>query len=334
VTVTLPARIGLGTAPLGNMFRDVGEDEADAVLEAAWDAGVRYYDTAPFYGMGLAEQRLGRLLSARPRDSFTLSTKVGRVITDDRREIGSSDEIFAHGRPNDFVYDYSADGVQRSLEDSLKRLGVDSVDIVYVHDIAEDFHGDGWLGAFESARTGAFRALTRLREEGVIAGWGIGTNRVAPLELTLGLEEATPDVFLVAGSYSLMDHAAALDRLMPQAAAQGVQLVIGAPYSSGLLAGGDHFEYAPASDVATARARLIAAVAEAHGVGVKAAALQFSLAHPASRAVIPGTTRPERVPEDSRALAEEVPAAFWADLRREGLVDPRAPLPPGAGAAS
>jgi D-threo-aldose 1-dehydrogenase len=329
VAATIPAGTGFGTAPLGNMFREVAEEEVDAVLEAAWEGGVRYYDTAPFYGMGLAELRLGRLLSARPRDSFTVSTKVGRIITDDRRDIGSSDEIFAHGRPNDFVYDYSDDGVQRSLEDSLKRLGLDSVDIVYVHDIAQDFHGDAWLGAFESARTGAFRALTRLRDEGVIGGWGIGTNRVEPLELTLGLEEATPDVFLVAGSYSLMDHAQALDRLMPMAAARGVQVVIGAPYSSGLLAGGDHFEYAPASDVDQARARLIAAVAEAHGVGVKAAALQFSLAHPASRAAIPGTTRPDRVAEDRRALEEDVPAAFWADLRREGLVDQRAPLPSG-----
>lgn len=330
MTFELPS-IGLGTAPLGNMFRDVPEEEANAVVETAWQEGVRYYDTAPFYGFGLAETRLGKVLSQKPRESFTLSTKVGRIMTDETRSTPASpDELFSHGRPNEFYYDYSDSGTERSLEDSLKRLGLDSVDIVYVHDIGQDFHGDAWLSMFESARTGAFRTLTRLREAGVIRAWGIGTNRTAPLELTLELEESRPDVFLVAGTYSLMDHSRALDRLMPLAAAQGVSLVMGAPYSSGVLAGGDHFEYRPASDVPLGRARLIKAIADAHGVSVKAAALHFALAHPASRAVIPGTTRAERVKEDQRAIQDRPPAAFWRALRDERVVDPRAPLPDGA----
>ncbi|MEU3178308.1 aldo/keto reductase [Streptomyces albidoflavus] len=332
LTTLLPGRLGFGTAPLGNMFRAIPDDEVQATLQAAWDQGVRYYDTAPFYGAGLAELRLGELLSRRPRDTYVLSTKVGRVVVDEvedpaARELGEKGGLFAHGRPNRMVDDYSADATLRSVEDSLGRLGTDRLDIVWVHDIAQDFHGDNWLHHLETARTGAFRVLSKLRDEGVIGAWGLGVNRAEPIELTLDLDEPRPDGFLLAGRYTLLDHDRALQRLLPTAAERGVEMVVGGPYSSGVLAGGAHFEYQDASPEIVERVRRIRETAERHGVSVKAAALQFSLAHPASAAVIPGATRPSRIAEDVAALQEDVPAAFWADLRASGLVSAAAPLP-------
>ncbi|MBA6433621.1 MULTISPECIES: aldo/keto reductase [Streptomyces] len=332
ITSLLPGRLGLGTAPLGSMFRDVSDEEAAATVDAAWDHGIRYYDTAPFYGAGLAEIRLGDALAGRPRDSYVLSTKVGRVILDEiedpaARELGEKGGLFEHGRPNKLVHDWTADATKRSIEDSLRRLRTDRLDIVWVHDVAQDFHGDEWLAVYESARTGAFRVLQQLRDEGVIKAWGLGVNRVEPIELTLDLDEPKPDAFLLAGRYTLLDHDRALQRLLPTAADQGVSLVVGGPYSSGVLAGGTHFEYQDAPAHIIEKVARIKELAERHGVSVKAAALQFSLAHPAAAAVIPGATRPSRIAEDVAALDEAVPAAFWTELREAGLVSPLAPLP-------
>ncbi|MEU8876626.1 aldo/keto reductase [Streptomyces javensis] len=332
ITSALPGRLGLGTAPLGSMFRDVSDEEAAATVDAAWDHGIRYYDTAPFYGAGLAEIRLGDALAGRPRDSYVLSTKVGRVILDEvedpaARELGEKGGLFEHGRPNKLVHDWTADATKRSIEDSLRRLRTDRLDIVWVHDVAQDFHGDEWLAVYESARTGAFRVLQQLRDEGVIKAWGLGVNRVEPIELTLDLDEPKPDAFLLAGRYTLLDHDRALQRLLPTAADQDVSLVVGGPYSSGILAGGTHFEYQDAPAHIIEKVARIKELAERHGVSVKAAALQFSLAHPAAAAVIPGATRPSRIAEDVAALDEAVPAAFWTELREAGLVSPLAPLP-------
>lgn len=225
------------------------------------------------------------------------------------------------------IDDYSADATLRSIEDSLKRLKTDRLDIVWVHDIAQDFHGDEWLSYFEVARKGAFRVLTRLRDEGVIKAWGLGVNRVEPIELTLDLAEAQPDGFLLAGRYTLLDHERALQRLMPKAAERGTDIVVGGPYSSGILAGGSHFEYQEAPAHIIAKVERIKAVAQRHAVGIKAAALQFSLANPAVAAVIPGASRPQRIAEDAAALAETIPADFWRELREQGLVAANAPLP-------
>ncbi|MEU6275730.1 aldo/keto reductase [Streptomyces populi] len=330
----LPGRLGFGTAPLGNMFRAIPDEEARATVEAAWDHGIRFYDTAPFYGAGLAETRLGEVLSAEPRDSFVLSTKVGRVILDEHetatRDLGEKGGLFEHGNPNRIVHEWTAEATERSIEDSLKRLGTDRLDIVWVHDIAQDFHGDLWLQKFEEARTGAFRVLSRLREEGVIKAWGLGVNRTEPIELTLALDEPRPDGFLLAGRYTLLDHDHALRRLLPMAQEQGVDMVVGGPYSSGILAGGTHFEYQQAPAEIVERVGRLKALAAKHDVSIKAAALQFSLAHPVTAAVIPGATRPSRIAEDTTALSETVPAAFWTDLRAAGLVSPAAPLPDNA----
>ena len=324
--------LGFGTAPLGNMFRAIPDDEAAATVRAAWDQGTRFFDTAPFYGAGLAELRLGEWLRNHPRDSFVLSTKVGRIILDEiedpaARDHGEKAGVFAAGRPNKMQLDYSADGTLRSIEGSLKRLNIDRIDLVWVHDLAQDFHGDEWLARFEEARRGAFRALTKLRDQGVIKGWGLGVNKTEPCELLLDLEEFAPDGFLLAGRYTLLDHAHALQRLMPAALRRGAEIVVGGPYSSGILAGGSTFEYQKAPPEIVAKVDNMREIARRHNVSLKAAALQFSLAHPAVAAVIPGASRPARLAEDCAALAESIPADFWRELHDQHLVDPEAPLP-------
>jgi D-threo-aldose 1-dehydrogenase len=323
--------LGFGAAPLGNMFRNIPDGEASATVEAAWDQGTRYFDTAPFYGSGLSEIRLGKVLFKHHRDEYVLSTKVGRIILGEMetgaRAFGEKGGLFEFGRPNKIIYDYSEKGTLTSIDDSLERLGIDRIDFVWVHDIARDFFGDEWLARFEDARTGAFRALTRLREEGAIKAWGLGVNKVEPCELAIEMTENRPDAFLLAGRYTLLDHEHALQRLMPAAAEADLDIVIGGPYSSGVLAGGSHFEYQKASPEILAKVERIKGIAQRYKVPVKAAALQFSLAHPAVAAVIPGASRPERIAEDHAALKASIPDDFWHELRKQSLVAPTAPLP-------
>jgi len=331
----LPGKLGFGTAPLGNMFRAIPEAEARATVDAAWDDGIRFFDNAPFYGAGLAEIRMGEALAGKPRDEYVVATKVGRIVLDEvddttARDNGEKGDVFKHGRPNKVIDDYSYDGTLRSIDDSLKRLKTDRIDIVWVHDVAQDFYGDEWLGVFEDARKGAFRALDRLRDEGVIKGWGLGVNRVEPIELLLDLAGPKPDGFLLAGRYTLLDHARALQRVMPKVIERGLGVVVGGPYSSGALVGGPNFEYAPITPSMKAKVARIKAHADHHGISMKAAGLQFALANPAVAAVIPGASQPSRIAEDRAALDEAVPAAFWRALRADGLVHPEAPLPNGA----
>ncbi len=327
----LPSKLGFGAAPLGNMFRAIPEDEALATVEAAWNDGIRFFDNAPFYGAGLAEIRMGEALQGKPRDAYVIATKVGRVVLDEveqgPRDNGEKGAVFAHGRPNKVINDYSADATLRSIEDSLKRLKTDRIDIVWVHDVAQDFYGDEWLAKFEEARKGAFRVLDRLRDEGVIKAWGLGVNRVEAVELLLDLDGPRPDGSLLAGRYTLLDHGRALQRLMPKVAERGLGIVVGGPYSSGALVGGPNFEYAPATPAILDKVARIKTLADRHGISMKAAGLQFALANPAVAAVIPGASRPQRIAEDTAALNEVVPAQFWRDLRAAGLVDPAAPLP-------
>jgi D-threo-aldose 1-dehydrogenase len=314
------------------MFRSIPEPEALATVDAAWNDGIRYYDNAPFYGAGLAELRMGQALASRPRDQYVISTKVGRVILDQVEDVslrdqGEKGDVFRHGLPNKVVNDYSADGTLRSIEGSLKRLKTDRIEVVWVHDVAQDFYRDEWLGVFESARKGAFKALDRLRDEGVIEAWGLGVNRVEPIELLLALEGPKPDGFLLAGRYSLLDHELALQRVMPAVAKRGLGIVVGGPYSSGALVGGPNFEYAPASPEILAKVARIKAIADRHHVSMKAAGLKFALANSAVAAVIPGASQPSRIAEDRAALAEVVPVDFWRELREARLVHPAAPLP-------
>src|SRR5262245_38016047 len=302
----LPSKLGFGAAPLGNMFRDIPEAEARATVDAAWHDGIRYFDNAPFYGAGLAELRMGEALAGRKRDDYVISTKVGRLILDEvedvsSRDLGEKGDVFKHGRPNRIVNDYSESATLRSIEDSLKRLRTDRLDIVWVHDVAQDFYGDEWLGVFEGARKGAFKVLDKLRDEGVIKAWGLGVNRVEPIELLLALDGPKPDGFLLAGRYTLLDHSKALQRVMPQVAERGLGIVVGGPYSSGALVGGPNFEYAPIRPEMAAKIARIKAIATRHGISMKAAGLQFALAHPAVAAVIPGASQPGRIAEDRAA---------------------------------
>lgn len=328
--ISVPTRLGFGTAPLGNMYRNIPEQEALDTVEAAWQQGVRYFDAAPMYGAGLAELRLGTALQQHRRDDYVLSTKVGRLILDERedttqRDLGEKGGLFEHGLPNKIVYDYTADGTLRAIEASLARLKTDRLDIVWIHDPARDFHGEGWRDVFDIAMNGAAKALTRLREEGVISAWGLGVNRVEPCEMAL--QQADPDGFLIAGRYTLLDHADALRTLMPASTARGLGIVVGGPYNSGILAGGTHYEYQQATPDILARVDALRAVCAAFNVDIRAAALQFSLAHPAVAAVIPGASQPSRIAENLALVDAEIPAAFWQALRTRGFVAVDAPLP-------
>jgi len=327
----LAGPLGFGTAPLGNMFRNIPDAEAEATVQAAWTAGIRYFDTAPFYGAGLSEIRLGKELAKHSRSEYILSSKVGRIILDEVEQeaqtFGERGALFEHGNRNKIVYDYTEKGTTKSIEDSLKRLAVSRLDFVWIHDIARDFHGDDWVAAFEVAHRGAMVALTKLRDQKVIKGWGLGVNRVEPCELTIDMTEIRPDAFLLAGRYTLLDHERALQRLMPSCEAKGVDIVVGGPYSSGVLAGGNHFEYAPAPPQILAKVEKIKALCRKFEISMKSAALHFSLAHPASAAIIPGASKPERIAEDQSALNAKVPDDFWHELQEEELVSPKAPLP-------
>ncbi|WP_141057844.1 aldo/keto reductase [Stenotrophomonas rhizophila] len=328
--ISVPGRLGFGTAPLGNMYRNIPEQEALDTVEAAWQQGIRYFDAAPMYGAGLAEIRLGTALQQHRRDDYVLSTKVGRLILDERedttqRDLGEKGGLFEHGLPNKIVYDYTADGTLRAIEASLARLKTDRLDIVWIHDPARDFHGESWRDVFDIAMNGAAKALTRLREEGVISAWGLGVNRVEPCEMAL--QQADPDGFLIAGRYTLLDHADALRALMPASTARGLGIVVGGPYNSGILAGGTHYEYQQATPEILARVDALRAVCAEFNVDIRAAALQFSLAHPAVAAVIPGASQPSRIAENLALVDAEIPAAFWQALRTRGLVAVDAPLP-------
>ncbi|MFS0749340.1 aldo/keto reductase [Oceanobacillus sp. 1P07AA] len=320
----LNKKIGLGTAPLGNLYRKVSEEEAQETIQNAWDQGIRYFDTAPLYGSGLSEMRLGEALSDKKRSDYLISSKVGRIILDETEEKSG---LYKDARQNKILTDYSEDATLLSIEDSLNRLNTDYLDMVFVHDISPDFLGDEWITKFDEARNGAFKVLDRLRDEGVIKSWGLGVNTTIPIEVVMELEEANPDLSLTATQYTLMQHDRALERMMPPAEKTGKKIVIGAPYNSGALLGGDHFNYQPASEEVKKQAQQLKQIADKHGISLKAAALQFSTAHPAVSAVIPGSTRPSRIKEDLSAMQESIPAAFWQELISKGLVSEKAPLP-------
>lgn len=318
-----PGPLGLGGAPLGNLFAPIPEAEAEAAIEAAWQSGIRFFDTAPLYGLGLSEHRMGRVLRSKPHAEFALCSKVGRLL-DPYEAAPREQHKFVDGLNFRIRYDYSADGTLRSIEHSLARLGLPRLDVVLIHDVAEDPHGEAWRERFAEAMAGAAPALTRLRDEGVIRAWGLGVNCVEPC--LLALEQADPDLFLIAGRYTLLDQGA-LPRLLPACAARGVGLVIGGPYNSGLLAGGTTFNYAPAPPALVEKRDRLAALCAAHGVPLKAAALQFCAAPAVVASVIPGGRNPAEVAENVRLMATPIPAGFWQAVREAGLIPREAEVP-------
>ncbi|MEL6962501.1 MAG: aldo/keto reductase [Pseudomonadota bacterium] len=316
-------RLGFGGAPIGGLLSDVDAESAMGALNTALERGVRYVDTAPFYGFGMSERRIGNAL--RGRDDVILSTKVGRLL-----KPGLPDDPASMGWPTPLpfhpVYDYSYDGVMRSYEDSLQRLGLDRIDILYLHDIGAFTHTDPEEETrhFEEAMTGGYRALEALRTAGDIAGFGIGVNET---EVSMrALERGDWDVFLLAGRYTLLEQTA-LDPLFTSCVTQGVSVVIGGPFNSGVLVGGKTWNYADAPIHVADRVAGIKRVCDAHDVAMPAAALQFPLAHPVVASVIPGT----RSEQEQRQLlswwTSEIPAALWDDLKSEKLLDPSAPTP-------
>jgi D-threo-aldose 1-dehydrogenase len=318
--------MGFGSAPLGNYLRPLSEAECDQTLAAAWDSGMRYFDTAPLYGLGLSEMRVGRLLAQRPRQEFTLSTKVGRLLTPCAKEEVNG-FFFVETPQVRFSYDYSYDGVMRSYEASLKRLGLERVDILYVHDICGLVHGGREASEArirELIETGGWRALTELRDNGDVAAIGAGVNEWEPCARLLELVD--PDLFLLAGRYTLLEQVP-LDTLFPECAKRGVRIVAGGPYNSGILAGGTTYNYAEAPAEVLARARAVDDVCRTHGVTLPAAALQFILANPLVVSVIPGGQTVAETKHNASVLNEAIPSALWRDLKDRQLLHERAPTP-------
>ncbi len=316
-------RLGLGSAPLGNLFEPVGEDDARDTVARAWELGLRTFDTAPLYGSGLAEQRLGRGLAGCPRDELTIATKVGRLLRADAPTGTELDRIFKDTPAVDPVFDFSYDGVMRSLEESLERLDLDRVDIVHIHD--PDDH-------FEAALAGAYPALDRLRAEKVIGAVSVGMNQVGML--VRWAREADFDCFLLAGRYTLLDHGEVAE-LLAVCEERGVALLVGGVYNSGILAApepGATFDYLPAAPELIGRARRLGEVCGRWDVPLKAAAIQFPLGHPAVGSVLIGARSPAEIEENARMFETPVPSELWDELRAEGLLSPEVRTPRSEGA--
>ena len=324
------ASFGLGGVALGNEFEFVTDREAEETLEAAWESGVRYFDTSPWYGLGLCERRFGRFLHGKPRGEYILSTKVGKLLKASPSNQAKKYFPFTTS-PNDPLFDYSADGALRSVEDSLQRLGIDRIDMLFVHDLSPDniLLPDSWEALFAVAEKGAFRALSKMREEGVISGWGMGVN--CPEPIIRCLEVADPDICLLASQYSLADHKYALAEIFPKARSAGVSFVIGSSLNAGFLAGKPRYNYGPDNfqipkDKIEKR-KALQEVAERHGVDLRTAAMQFSAAPDVAAALVVGAASPAQVLANVTAMRTKIPSDFWNELKSAGLIDLAAPVP-------
>jgi len=318
-------RFGMGTASLGNIFAKYTEAAAQETLAAAWDAGVRYFDSAPWYGHGLAEHRLGSALRNWPRDQAFLSTKVGRVYNPAAR--GQDARVQWQGGLNFAVrYDYSAEGFAQSLAQSRLRLGQPVVDALIIHDLDKDYHGAAFDGHMRALTGSGLAYLHRLKAEGEISAVGMGMNTLSDFTAIAPWIEV--DFFLVAMPYTLADQAA-LHGPMADCLRRGIKVILGAPFASGLLAApsapGVMYAYAPATPAMVQKALAIEAVCQRHGVPLAAAALQFPLLHPAVVSVIPGAVSAVQARQNAENFARPISADLWADLKMQGLIDPLSP---------
>ena len=318
--------MGFGSAPLGNYQKPLSETECDATVDEAWKSGLRYFDTAPLYGFGLSEQRVGRRLHARPRADYLLSTKVGRLFAPCEKSAVNSG--FFIDVPNlKFHYDYSYSGVLRSFEESLKRIDTEAIDILLVHDV-DGLNHDGRAGSEariqELLRLGGWRALVELRDQGVVKAIGAGVNEWEPCARLLEL--ADPDLFLLAGRYTLLEQAP-LDSLFPQCRKRGVGIIIGGPLNSGVLAGRDTFNYGAIPQSVADLVRALDVICKHHQVPMASAALQFVMAHPLVVSVIPGPQSVHELRQNVEWFNSSIPAAFWQDLKEARLLRSEAPVP-------
>jgi D-threo-aldose 1-dehydrogenase len=320
-------QMGFGGAPLGSMRTVVSDAAAEATLGAAWDAGIRYYDTAPWYGRGLSEQRLGNFLKAQPRDRFVLSTKVGRVLQPASDRAPFDPAPWAGGLPFEVVFDYSYDGIMRSFEDSLHRLGLTSVDLLLIHDLDSGYHGQALEAHWAQLAASGWRALTTLKDSGAISGIGAGINGAGYVARFL---EFDIDFFLLASPYTLLDQSA-LEVELPLCVDRRVGVIIGAVFNSGILATGvtdrAQYNYGDADRVVLDKVRRLESLCERHETSLRAAALQFPLGHPSVAAVIPGAFLPEQVIQNVEDFQREIPNAFWKDVKGEKLLAENAPTP-------
>ena len=326
----LPFKFGLGGVPLGNEFAVVTDKDAYAILDAAWSAGIRYYDVSPWYGLGLAERRFGSFLHNKKRSEYVISSKVGKLLK--ASKTARNRELFPFSpSPNDVIFDYTASATRRSIEDSLQRLGIDSLDVVFVHDISPDnkLLPTSWHDQFDIATRGAFPELTRMREEGLIKGWGIGVNTPEPILRVLS--EADPDVCLLASQYSLIDHKNALNQVFPAVRRKNASLVVGSSLNAGFISGSPRYNYGKDSyKIPTQfleRRKQLRAVAANHGVDLRTAALQFSASPDVAAAMVVGASTEQQILADYTSMQTRIPAEFWAELKAKQLIEQNAPTP-------
>jgi len=321
--------LGCGGATLGDIRERIPEAQSDGTLEAAYDAGVRYFDTAPWYGTTKSEHRIGRVLTNKRRESYALSTKIGRVFFRPKEPSTFQPLRWTNGLPFDLRFDYTRDGVFRSYEDSLQRLGINTIDALLIHDLDPGYHGEDGTAAHLDALDsgGGFAALRELKERGEIKAIGAGVNMLGMIPRFL--ERFPLDFFLVAMPYTLLNQEA-LDAELPLCQERGVGIVIGAPFASGILAVGPEsgsatYGYQPAQSSILEKVRRIQAVCQRHGVPLGAAALQFPLGHPSVASIIPGPNSPEQVQTNVEWVRHEIPGDLWAELKAEGLIRKDAP---------
>ena len=318
--------LGLGGAPLGDFFALLPEQQALATVTAAYDYGLRLFDTAPLYGNGLSEHRFGHVLRRLPHD-FVLCTKVGRHLLPAPPE-GIERAGFAGGLNMRCVVDYSYDGTLRAIDQSFQRLGVERIDVLHIHDVDVWTHGDAYEQRFREAIEGAYRALHELREQGVVGAIGVGVNETAPLMRFAAHGDF--DCFMLAGRYTLLEHTA-LDDLLPLCAAKGIGILTAGPYNSGILASGAlpgaKYNYRDAPPEIMQRVARIEAVCRRHAVPLPAAALQFPLGHPSVAAIVPGAVKPSEVERNVALISHPIPPDLWAELKHEGLLPTHAPTP-------
>ena len=319
---------GLGTGPLGNLFEPLTDETAQRALEAAWSAGVRYYDTAPWYGRGLSELRLGAFLRSKPRDAFVLTTKVGRTLKRPLNPETFDRSPWVGGLSFDVVVDYSYDGVMRSYEQALQRLGIPTVDGLIVHDLDRAFLGDAFDKHARTLLDSGVMALDELRRSGDVQAIGMGFNLSEALDVFVDKVEL--DVALIAHPYTLLDQSC-LHSGMARCLARKISVIVGAPFASGILATGSRpratYAYSLAPPDILRKVAAIEAVCGVHGVSLPAAALQFPLAHPAVVAVVAGAVRESEAAANALHVQQSIPTAFWSDLKSQGLIDPESPAP-------
>ena len=311
--------LGFGGAPLGAVGSRLTDADVSEIITRARAGGIRYFDTAPLYGHGLSEKRLGGSLQALDRDDFVLSTKIGRLLVG--LEEGERDQLMRDQEPVAVRYDYSYDAVHRSIEASLERLGLDRIDIALCHDIDVWTHGEDQPAIFDTAIKGALRALRDLREQGVVRAIGLGVNEWLVCSRVMDIVDV--DCFLLAGRFTLLEQEP-LDQFLPKCLNRNVSIIIGGPYNSGILATDERrfatYDYKPAPDDLFERAQRIRRTCEAHGVDPRAAALQYPLRHRAVAAVIPGVRSAAEVEQNLALVATEIPASLWSDLEEQQLV--------------